>query len=637
MQNDQQIELHKKVHEHPLFKGISNEKFQQFIVKCQLNTYQKGEKIVYFKDPDEGLLVVLAGRAEVYIESEQGLSVLLEVLLEGQIIGLSHIAHYLGTLTYPIHKQHVELEFVENTYSLQIPASIVQARLEEVHIKQYLLKKTALRLGNVYASLGDQVKLGEDWGKSEPFVQRAQDLMSSPAITIPRTTRVNEIAHVMIKEQISSVMVVDENMQLIGIITEKDLVQRVLAKNSNTLAIAEEIMTKKLYTVAPHHHYYEVLSMFYENGVKHLPVVEQKKVVGVITFQNLISKRDRGAMGILKTIENASYERLPVVKKAIYDVLTNLISDEISTIHTLEIITKLYDRLARHCVNLAVHSLEEQGYGLPPVSFAWYQMGSGARGEQFMLTDQDHFLVYANSDNDSVKHYFALLGEEIVEHLKQAGYQKCDGKMMASEAIWRGSLSDWKMRFQEWFIKTTDDQIILGLNFLSFRFLYGERGVDIAFTKMVQESFKSAQTFLYYMAQQEQNNPIPQFETSLFKLFRTKEKNEMIDIKLNALFPLHHCLQILGVLKGFMNRTPLQLLDGLVEVGELSDDFVLDIRHAYEVALKARIQLSWNRHLRGEQSTTVIQFNAIRRWERDELKTMLQTVHALQMHLLAKL
>ena len=38
---------------------------------------------------------------------------------------------------------------------------------------------------------------------------------------------------------------------------------------------------------------------------------------------------------------------------------------------------------------LAVQSLEDQGKGTPPVAFAWYQMGSGARGEQFMLTDLD--------------------------------------------------------------------------------------------------------------------------------------------------------------------------------------------------------------------------------------------------------
>ena len=40
-------------------------------------------------------------------------------------------------------------------------------------------------------------------------------------------------------------------------------------------------------------------------------------------------------MGILKTIEESSFENLPVVKNAIYDVLSSLINDEISTIHTL--------------------------------------------------------------------------------------------------------------------------------------------------------------------------------------------------------------------------------------------------------------------------------------------------------------
>ena len=76
-------------------------------------------------------------------------------------------------------------------------------------------------------------------------------------------------------------------------------------------------MTIKPFTASPHDHYYEILSLFYKNGIKHLPVVDGDTLIGVITFQNLISKRDRGAMGILKTIEEASFENLPLVKDAI--------------------------------------------------------------------------------------------------------------------------------------------------------------------------------------------------------------------------------------------------------------------------------------------------------------------------------
>ena len=195
-------------------------------------------------------------------------------------------------------------------------------------------------------------------------------------------------------------MVVNHAERLTGIITEKDLVQRVIAQGTIGHLTAKDVMTKKLHTVSRHDYYYEVLAAFYKYGVKHLPVVEGDRLIGVVTLSNLMTKRDRGSMGILKTIEESSFDNLPVVKKAIYDVLSNLINDEISTIHTLEIITKLYDRLARHCVKLAVQSLASQGKGNPPVPFSWYQMGSGARGEQFMLTDQDHFLVYADLEDE---------------------------------------------------------------------------------------------------------------------------------------------------------------------------------------------------------------------------------------------
>lgn len=637
MEDCQKPLLYDKVYNHKIFENISKEEFATFIADCQLKFYNKSEKLVYFKTPDEGIILILDGKAEMFIESAAGFSVLLEVIQEGEMVGLSHIAHYLGESRDILQQHRLELEFVEDSYCLQIPASIIKNRLTSTSVREFILREMSTRLGSVYASLGERTKLGDEWGESEQFIQRAKDLMHTPVITIDLNMSIQNIAQVMSKQSISSVTVVDQDQQLIGIITESDLVQRVLSEGLCYSLSAADIMTVKPYTVSPYDHYYEVLSTFYNHRIKHLPVVEHNKAVGMITFRNLISKRDRGAMKILKTIEDASYDNLPVVKDAIYDVLTSLIDDEISTIHTLDIITKFYDRLARHCLKLAVQSLEQKGSGLPPVPFAWYQMGSGARGEQFMLTDQDHFLVYANSKEPEVKHYFERLGEEIVVHLEKAGYKRCDGKMMANESIWRGSISEWQKRLQEWSVQTTDEQILLSYNFLSFRFLFGDATVDKSFTKMVQQQLKSAQTLLYYMAQQEQNNPIPQFETSFFNMFKTKDKNEAIDIKLHALFPMHHCLQILGTLHNLINQTPLQLLEGLVKSGEFTNEFASDIRHAYEVALKMRIHLSWKKHLRGEPIKTLIKFNNLRHWQQDELKTMLKTVHALQMHLLKKL
>lgn len=636
---DQQA-MYEKIHSQTLFKGLSDDEFTAAISQCKLSYYQKAEKVDYFKTPDEGLLLILQGMAEVFIVVEDGKSTVLEVLQEGEVIGFSNIAYYLGESNRPLDRHHLEIEVVEDSYCLQIPYAVVQQRLHNEAVRDSILRRMSVRLANVYASLGEQAKSADDWGESEPYVRRVEDFMNSPAKTVTEDVAVQDIARILVEQSISSLLVVDYAERLTGIITEKDLVQRVIAQGTIGHLTAKDVMTQKLHTVSRHDYYYEALATFYKYGVKHLPVFEGDRLIGVVTLSNLLTKRDRGSMGILKTIEGSSFDNLPVVKKAIYDVLSNLINDEISTIHTLEIITKLYDRLARHCVTLAVQSLASQGQGNPPVPFSWYQMGSGARGEQFMLTDQDHFLVYADLETENpqqVENYFALLGEEIVKHMEQAGYARCLGQMMSSESQWRGSITEWQQRLREWAIQTTDEHILLGYNFLSFRFLYGDSSVHNQFTTMVNKQLQSLQTFLYYMAQQEQNKPIPQANQSFFALFKGKGNREMIDIKKHALFPMHHCLQILAVHKGTMNGTPLQLVDDLVKKGELSIGFADDVRHAYEVALRTRIQLSWKKHLRDEPITTEIDFASIRKWERDELRSMLATVHALQLHLLAKL
>ena len=156
-----------------------------------------------------------------------------------------------------------------------------------------------------------------------------------------------------------------------------------------------------------------------------------------------------------------------------------------------------------------------------------------------------------------------------------------------------------------------------------------------AFVAMVKQQLQVSKTLIYLMAQQEREYPVPQFEQPLRALFG--QKREVIDIKKHALFPFHHCLQILGVHYGIIEGTPLGILAELVKVGAITESFADELRHAYEVVLRARIQLSWVKHLHGEQVTTEIHFASIRSWEREQMFTALKSIRALQFLLLKKL
>lgn len=634
-------ELYDRIHRNPLFIHTTEEEFDELLLDCALKINDEAEKSNYFKTPEEGLLIVLKGSAEVQIEGQDGTSVMLEMIQEDEIIGFSNFAYYLGEMARPLDKYLIDMEVAENSICLQVPYDVIKKRMDDPSVRDYVLRKMSIRLANVYTSLGEQVRLADEYGESEPYVRRVQDFMSSPVVTISAEAETREIAELMIKHAISSIIVIDEAGKLMGIVTEKDLVERVIAGGVSPISLkAKDIMTKDPHTVKVTDFYYEALSKFYREGIKHLPVVTAGKPVGIVTFATLITKRDRNSMNILKTIEESSFENLPVVKAAIYDVLSNLIQDEISTIHMLEIITKFYDRLAKHCVMLAVQSLEDQGKGTPPVPYAWYQMGSGARGEQFMLTDQDHFLVYEDvpeEQSEQVEAYFELLGNEIVVHLEQAGYTRCIGFMMASETQWRGTMTVWYERIRKWALQSTPEQILLGYNFLSFRFLYGESLVNDRFIEMVHDLLNKSATFIYYMAQQEKEKPIPQLQQNFLSIFRGRSKADVIDIKKHALFPLHHCLQILGVSNEIINATPLEIISALEQKKKITKDFAEEIRHAYEISLSIRISMSWEKHLRGEKISTEIDLRQLRRWELNELRTTLDTVRALQAHLLSKL
>lgn len=94
---DQQA-MYEKIHNQTLFKGLSDDEFTIAMNQCKLSYYRKAEKVDYFKTPDEGLLLILQGMAEVFIVVEDGRSTILEVLQEGEVIhkSVAWIGHHLN-------------------------------------------------------------------------------------------------------------------------------------------------------------------------------------------------------------------------------------------------------------------------------------------------------------------------------------------------------------------------------------------------------------------------------------------------------------------------------------------------------------------------------------------------------------
>jgi CBS domain-containing protein len=119
-------------------------------------------------------------------------------------------------------------------------------------------------------------------------MQVKQAMTKNVLVTNP-TFSVRSAAKIMAEQRVGS-LVVQENNKIVGIITELDIIWKVVAndKDPNTTTVGE-IMSKKVITIRADQTIEEASVLMVENKIKKLPVVENNKLVGIITATDLIS------------------------------------------------------------------------------------------------------------------------------------------------------------------------------------------------------------------------------------------------------------------------------------------------------------------------------------------------------------
>ena len=105
-------------------------------------------------------------------------------------------------------------------------------------------------------------------------------------LTAPPETTVSSAAKLMASKNVGAVLVV-EGERLVGIVSERDVVFRVIAKGLDAkTTLLSEVMTAEPKTLEPGKSYGHALLLMQENGFRHVPVVENGKPIGIVSSRN---------------------------------------------------------------------------------------------------------------------------------------------------------------------------------------------------------------------------------------------------------------------------------------------------------------------------------------------------------------
>jgi CBS domain-containing protein len=125
---------------------------------------------------------------------------------------------------------------------------------------------------------------------------RIRDVMTPNPQALPASTTGREAAEAMRANDIGNVVVTDDDGNLAGILTDRDLVVRVIAEGRDPRATRiGDIASHDLAAVAPDDPVSRAVQIMREKAVRRLPVVENGKVVGIVSIGDLALDRDPGS------------------------------------------------------------------------------------------------------------------------------------------------------------------------------------------------------------------------------------------------------------------------------------------------------------------------------------------------------
>lgn len=327
------------------------------------------------------------------------------------------------------------------------------------------------------------------------------DLIGRDPITIGSTASVRHAAQLMNEHQVSAVLVTRED-RLVGILTDRDL-RKVVAHGIPGGAPIRTIMSLSPLTVPPDALALDVLLSLVENGIHHLPVVDGDRLVGMVTSGDLMRLEQASPLFVVGDLARQSdVPGLAQVMRKVPSLVARLLRQDATAADITKIISSTTEALWHRLAELA-----EDRLGPAPVPYCWVALGSLARHEQALGSDQDHAFILSDEARPEHDEYFAQLASFLTDALEACGFPRCKGGVMATN--WRQPLAAWTTTFSGWLASPTAKAVLNSSIFFDLRPIHGDFDLAETLLRRVRGSAGNASRFLGHLAAHANDVEVP--------------------------------------------------------------------------------------------------------------------------------
>ena len=608
----------------PPFQFLDEADLKAVAANLSMEFYPK-DLVILQQDgpPSDSLRIIKKGGVKVSMVAEDGGEVMIDYRGEGDTFGFLSL----------VGKDRVRsnVTAVDDTICYLLGKEMVLKLLDShLAFTEYFLKShIAKYIDRTYQEMRDKSVF---YGGSDRllFTTRVEDIATKEVVSASEDTTIQEAARIMAESRISSLVILDANNLPSGIVTDRDLREKVVAKGRDMREPVRNVMSTSLIRVDARDFCFEAVLKMLRYGIHHILVIKDGNLTGVITNHDLMMLQGTSPLSLTKDIESQqTIEGLIPVSKKVNSIVGLLLKEGAKASNITKVITEINDRLVKKVLELV-----ERKSGPPPVAYCWAVFGSEGRKEQTFKTDQDNAIIYADpaspKEAEDAKRYFSDFALAVRDGLIKCGFPLCPANYMASNPQWRQPLRAWKKYFSDWVSTPTPEALMNSLTLFDFRPVYGEPALAEELREFLISLLKDEKVFLGHLANMAVKNTPP---IGFFKSFVVEKDGvhkDELNLKVKGIAPLVDIMRLFALEKGIRETSTLERLESLRDKHTIVSEYADDFEQAFEFIMLLRIHNQYAQIRSRESPDNFINPNRLSNLEKRSIKEAFHLITKIQ-------
>lgn len=572
------LEIKNFLSQYSPFDELPEKALDELASSIEIRYFRGKTPIIELGQAIDSLYVIRSGVVEIYRRN----GALYNRMSEGQLFG--QMSLFSNKVRFPATA-------IEDSLTYCIPAEIFYRYCDEYDFfADFMEVEESNRLRQV----------ANESRENDLTTSKVRTLITRLPIIIDENTTIQEAAISMDENSVSAVLINQQQEDdlheaeddyvpepFVGIITDRDLCTKVLAAGIDPSSKISEVMSTALYSLDSNAYVYEALMMMLRYNIHHLPILHKGSAIGIIEASDLLRYESQNSLLIVNSIyQQTTIEELASVAAQVKDCFVRMVQEDANS-HMIGSAMSVIGRSFKQ----RLAELAEEKLGPPPIPYCLLALGSMARDEQLIVTDQDNALIL-DEQYDPILHddYFSQFATFISDGLAACGYTYCTGDIMVTNPEWRMTLSQWKENFSDWIDNPNPKKLLNSSIFFDLDGVYGRiKWAEQLYSFIVRRASKNSY-FLSALAHTAilRTPPLGFFKN--FVMENDGHQRKSINLKRRGTAPLADLIRVHALAIGSQAKNSFERLDNIIEAGILPKSKGEDLRDALELLSIVRIR-----------------------------------------------